>query len=97
MNVSPRLIDDMLVVPPERVRWLSKAELDGYGMGSEDPVYAESLILEGAKKYGVSPAEYRDREQRTVTECKTAMTWDEAMGVRDGKRSDCAQAILSGR
>jgi hypothetical protein len=38
MNVSSRLIDDMLTTPPEQIRWLSTADLKSYGLGFLDPV-----------------------------------------------------------
>jgi hypothetical protein len=95
MNVSERLVDDMLVVPPESMRWLSNNDLAGYGIGSRDPVFAESLVLEGAKKYSIPPTEFRQREARAAAVCKSS-TLDGTFGT-PGKRSDCAEAILSGR
>jgi ATP-dependent protease ClpP protease subunit len=41
MNVSDRLADDMMIVPPEKVRFLSSVELANYGLGLEDPVIKE--------------------------------------------------------
>jgi hypothetical protein len=32
MNISERLIDDMLVVPPENIRWLSEEDRKSYGL-----------------------------------------------------------------
>ncbi len=95
MNVSERLIDDMLVIPPESIRWLSDSERDGYGMGYIDPVFAETVVVDGARKYGISPAEYRARDQRARAECDV-ITYDEAFGFPDGERSKCATEILSG-
>jgi hypothetical protein len=45
MNVSPRLIDDMLATPPEQVRWLSEQDRQNYGIGFLDPVYAETVSI----------------------------------------------------
>jgi len=95
MNVSERLIDDMLVIPPDGIRWLSDSERDGYGMGYVDPVFAEAVVVDGAKKYGITPAEYRARDQRARAECDV-ITYDEAFGFLDGERSKCATGILSG-
>ena len=97
MNVSERFIEDLLVVPPEEVRWLSQSELRDYGLGYVDPVHAETLVLEGARRYGVSPDEYRKRDQRASNECSMS---DEEAFYPDHplvKRSDCAESILSGQ
>lgn len=96
MNVSERLIDDMLVIPPEKIRWLSNDDLNAYGLGFVDPIYAETVILDGAKRYGITPAEYRARDERAKSECQS-LTDDEVFGYLDGERSPCAQAILSGK
>ena len=37
MNISERLIDDMLVVPPENIRWLSEEDRKSYGLAFLDP------------------------------------------------------------
>jgi ATP-dependent protease ClpP protease subunit len=95
MNVSERFVDDMLVVPPEKIWWLSQGELDVYGLGRTDPVYAESIALKVAKQYEISPIEYRRRELH-ASQCRS-VTMDEFYGYLDGDRSDCAKAILSGR
>ena len=95
MNVSDRLIDDMLIIPPETIRWLSDSERDAYGLGYVDPVFAEAVVIDGAKKYGITPAEYRERDKRARAECDV-ITFDEAFGFLDGERSRCATDIISG-
>lgn len=45
MNVSDRLADDMMTVPPEKVRYLSANELANYGLGPIDPVAKETRDL----------------------------------------------------
>jgi ATP-dependent protease ClpP protease subunit len=62
MNINERLIDDMLVVPPQDVRWLSSEDRQGYGLGFLDPVYEETAVIEGAKTYNIRPSEYRRRD-----------------------------------
>jgi hypothetical protein len=96
MNVSDRLVDDMLVVPPENIRWLSDTERDAYGLGYVDPVYAEAVVVDGAKKYAITPAEYRARDKRARSECDV-ITFDEAFGFLEGERSQCAVEILAGK
>ena len=94
MNVNDRLIDDMLVIPPENVRWLSQEDLNKYGLGHMDPVYAEMQVLEGAKKYGITPGVYRARDQIARYKCWTM--YDEGLGWFIPKRDDCADKVLSG-
>lgn len=49
MNISPRLIDNMLAIPPEQVRWLAENDLKSYGLGFLDPVYAETASIPNRK------------------------------------------------
>jgi ATP-dependent protease ClpP protease subunit len=94
MNISGSLIDDMLVVPPQRVRWLSAEDRQHYGLGFLDPVYEETAVLAGAKKYDVSPNEYRRRDAIAKSACNKFLTDDEFYGILEGKRSKCAEGIL---
>jgi hypothetical protein len=64
MNVSDRLADDMMIVPPEKVRFLSSVELANYGFGLEDPVIKEENDLKAAKKLGIDRREYMRRNER---------------------------------
>jgi ATP-dependent protease ClpP protease subunit len=94
MNIGGRLIDDMLVVQPENVRWLSVEDLRGYGLGFLDPVYEETAVLDGAKKYNITPGEYRRRNALARSVCNTFVT-DEFYGILEGKRSQCAEDTLA--
>jgi hypothetical protein len=70
MNISERLVDDMMVTPPSRMKWLTKEELLSYGLGTSDPVYLEADALAEAKKYGLSRQEYEQRNERSSDLCK---------------------------
>jgi ATP-dependent protease ClpP protease subunit len=96
MNISQRLIDDMLLVPPDSVRWLSPEERQSYGLGLLDPVYEETATLDGANRYNISPAEYRRRNALAKSSCEW-LTEDEIYGILEGKRDKCAEDILAGR
>jgi ATP-dependent protease ClpP protease subunit len=50
MHISQRLADDMMAIPPNKIRWLTPRELINYGLDGEDPVLRESHILFGATK-----------------------------------------------
>jgi len=75
MNVNGRLIDDMLFVRPENIRWLSAADRQAYGLGFLDPVYEETDVLNGAKKYNITPAEYRRRNALARSGCPLSLLY----------------------
>jgi ATP-dependent protease ClpP protease subunit len=69
MNVSDRLADDMLAIPPDKVRYLSDKELDAYGLSGTDPVEEETQVLMHAKALGLSRLEYMERKALEKTKC----------------------------
>jgi hypothetical protein len=62
MNVSERLADDMLAIEPAEVRYLSKYQLDEYGMKWVDPIEQETIDLHAAQTRGLDRHEYMRRE-----------------------------------
>jgi hypothetical protein len=62
MNVDPRLADEMMRTPPEQVRWLTRVNLDAYGLGYFDPVYREEEDLDEARQLGITRQKYIQRE-----------------------------------
>ena len=102
MNINERLIDDMLVVPPQNVRWLSAEDRQSYGLGFLDPVYEETAIIQGAQSYNITPSEYRRRDGLAKSVCRdcTPPDWagfvPECYGILEAKRSQCAVNILAG-
>jgi ATP-dependent protease ClpP protease subunit len=101
MNINERLIDDMLVVPPQNVRWLSAEDRQSYGLGFLDPVYEETAIIQGAQSYNITPSEYRRRDELAKSVCRdcTPPDWTgfvpECYGILEAKRSQCAVNILA--
>jgi len=93
MNMTQRLIDDMLLVPPDSVRWLSAEERQNYGLGLLDPVYEETATLDAANRYNITPAEYRRRN--ALAKLCEWLTEDEMYGILEGKRDKCAEHILA--
>lgn len=59
MNVSERLAEDMLKIPPADVRYLSNDELVNYGVTYLDPVEQETIELQEARSLGVDRREFR--------------------------------------
>jgi hypothetical protein len=86
MNVSDRLADDMMIVPPEKVRFLSANELGDYGLGPIDPVTKETQDVNEARKLGLDRQEYMRRKARSETLCAGVVSYWE-----------CVEAVLSGK
>jgi hypothetical protein len=98
MNISQRLIDDMVAIPPEQVRWLSENDLKSYGLGFLDPVYAEAASITESKKYEITPAEYRSRNGKALSACGKLLTTDDRYGFLESPhRSQCVVDIISGK
>ena len=72
MNVSEGLVDAMLAVPPDRMRYLSKSELVAYGLTPTDPVWQETVDLGEARKWHLGRLEYMRRKQIVDAECGNA-------------------------
>lgn len=69
MNVAEGLADAMLLINPENVRLLSKAELDNYGLTDTDPIWQEAFELREAKHYGLNRQEYMRRIAYAESTC----------------------------
>ena len=69
MNVADGLADAMLLINPENVRLLSKAELDSYGLTDADPIWKEAFELQEAKQYGLNRQEYMRRIAYAESTC----------------------------
>ena len=86
MNVSARLADDMMAVPPQNIRWLSPIEQEDYGLIGVDPVLQETRDLNEARKFGLSPVEYRNRRALAWKACRT--------GDDDWVSADCFDRVF---
>jgi ATP-dependent protease ClpP protease subunit len=93
MNVSPRLLEAMNTVPPERIRMLSDAELEEFGLGVMDPVLQELQDAERARELGLSMQELLRRKARADATCPRALE----VTNDASKYLLCIDAILSGR
>lgn len=71
MNVPASLYDEMMSVPPQKLRVLTKVELDRFGIGQDDPAYQELRDAEGARKYGLDKEEFFRRRARSGRICNT--------------------------
>lgn len=90
MNVSPSLYDAMVTIPPEKVRLLSRTELQQFGITETDPVWQEVADANLARGYGLSKTEYLRRKGRVGVVCalelqrgKTFGDWDSYLACED--------------
>jgi hypothetical protein len=80
MGVSDRLLDEMLRIEPTDVRFLSRPELDAYGLGEGPPAnnietvasLKEAVEVKAAAAYGLSRSEYNRRVAFIDRTCKFA-------------------------
>lgn len=77
MNVSERLIDDMLAINPADVRYLSTEQLYGYGLRWHDPIEQETIDLQEAQALGLDRREYIRREALRKVSCNSLTNIDE--------------------
>lgn len=69
MDVSVRLIEDMLAVPPSQMKILSESDLNAYRLSGVDPTQNEIDVAQKAKFYGISSAEWRRRDAIAENRC----------------------------
>jgi hypothetical protein len=82
MNISDALADEMLRIPPESVKFLTRVEADRFGLNGTDPSYADYMNSRMATMYGLSKQEYLQRKNRRDVEC--------------GQNYDCDESIMYG-
>lgn len=90
VNVSPSLYDAMIRIPPEKVRLLSRADLEHFGIADVDLVEQELEDAGEARKYGLSKTEYLRRKAQVDVVCarehrrgKTLGDFDSYFSCRD--------------
>lgn len=69
MNIPTRLYEDMLIVPPERIRLLTAKEIAEYGLADDDPYVGEAEALAEARKYGITRQELARRKGLVNQSC----------------------------
>jgi hypothetical protein len=69
VDVSPTLLERMLGIEPERVEFLSRAELSRYRLSLEDATYNERKTARDADEYGLTSHQYRERFEVVKDKC----------------------------
>lgn len=95
MNLSSMLYDAMVRVPPENIRFLSKDELEEYGLSQIDPVEEEIFNASDARKYGLSKTEFLKRKGKAKSICASKYSRGEISGQFD-EYFNCTDRIMRG-
>ena len=82
-NIDEKLYKDMLLVPPQNIKILSKLELDTYGLAQNDVYVDEAFAMNRAKKLGISRKEFAAREFTAQQLCKYTRNVDEKKAIDD--------------
>jgi hypothetical protein len=69
MDISPRILELMLSIPPEKMLFLSKTEMQSLGFGEFDATYDEKIVASRAKFHFITSVEYRRRSSKIESHC----------------------------
>ena len=69
MDVSDSLAEDMLSIPPEKIKLLSQSELNRYRLIGIDASAEEKEIATRAREFNLSSAQYRQRHAIAIDKC----------------------------
>lgn len=93
MNVSPLLYDAMVRIPPEKLRLLSRTDLEQYGITEVDAVEQEVADASEARKYSLSKAEYLRRKGQVDVVCARELRRGKTLGDFDSYFS-CREKVF---
>jgi hypothetical protein len=103
MNITPRLLEAMKAVPPDKIRWLTFNELEDMGIIGSDPVYSDLRVSDEAKRLGITKSELYARMQKAEKDCahflkpkSTTEKGDKEYIEGINNRLDCYQDIVYG-
>ena len=81
MNVPASLYDEMMSVPPQKLRLLTKQELARFGIGQSDPAYQDNRDAKSARTYGLDKKEYLGRKERADRICNALNVNEQKAGI----------------
>ncbi len=87
VDINPALLDDMLSVSPEKIRILTKPELERYRLSVDDANFNESDVAKTARMWNLTSAEYRKRDRNAHAKCDSN---------KSGEGTYCYQAYIVG-
>lgn len=71
VNIPAELYDHMLRIPPDRVKFLSKDELQRYGLSEDDPYEDAARIAGIAASMGITAEELIRRQAKANAQCSS--------------------------
>ena len=103
MNVPTSLYDEMMSVPPQKLRLLTEQELSRFGIGQSDPAYQDSRDAEAARAHGLDKEEYLRRKERADRICNALLINEQKAGIEATVRESaniavaCKEAVIQSR
>jgi hypothetical protein len=103
MNIPTSLYDEMMSVPPQKLRLLTEQELARFGIGQNDPAYQDNLDAETARAFGLDKEAYLGRKERADRICgalyfDTKQAGTEVTLLESGDIQDvCKKAVLANK
>lgn len=94
VNIPVSLFDEMMSVPPQKLRLLTEGELARYGIGQNDPVYEEMKDGQAAQALGITKEEYLRRKNRSERICN-ALSVNERKAGLSVSGSESAQILAA--
>ncbi len=92
MNVSGLLFEMMEAIPPEKMRLLTRDEVDALGLAAPDPVWDETNVAKEAAYYAITSAEFRRRRASLQSLCPDP-DWSKPTSVdKEQARINCEEA-----
>lgn len=96
MNLSEKLFEAMVQVPPEQVRILSRKESADFGLTGVDAVEQEVRDAALAAVYGISKREYLSRKRQVDEVCPLPDQLEEPSPRQREDRWQCQEAFMYG-
>ncbi len=69
MDIASSLTEEMMSVPPEKIKLLTQSQLESYRLKGTDAAYEEKTVAEFANAWNLSSAEYRKRDHASDSRC----------------------------
>lgn len=74
VNVPVSLYDTMFRIPAEEVHYLTKREMQDFGLNKIDPYFEEALNAKQAKEYNISKLDYTTYRREVKEKCRHFLT-----------------------
>lgn len=91
VNVPASLYDRMVRIPPEKVHWLSRQELESYSLSEDDPYEHEAETARLATGFGMSKKEYLKLLSDAANRCQSEQNYEDCYSNHVGGALAAAQ------